>query len=105
MLCQKCHIGPQQTCSIKMKISSNKSIESIGNIKSNEDMLAAHQCDILDGFWTGDSECIVPMTNLGTRLVQLRNGSNNEDVDLITLCNSVWDENLCPTVVTITPTE
>jgi len=46
-------------------------MESVGIITSNEEVLAAHQCDILDGFWIGDSQCYVPVTNWGTRPVQL----------------------------------
>ena len=104
-LCQKCRIGPQQTCSVKVKVSNDEPTESVGIIKN---VLAAHQCDILDGFWTGDSECYVPMTNWETRPVQLEKGSvvgNIEEVDLIASHDSLWDEDPFPSVATISTTE
>ena len=93
------------TCSVKVKVSNDEPTELVGIIKK---VLAAHQCDILDGFCTGDSECYVPMTNWGTRPVQLEKGSvvgNIEEVDLIASHDSLWDEDPFPTIATISPTE
>ena len=93
---QKCQIGPQQTCSVRVKVSNGEPTESVGIITSNEEVLAAHQCDILDGFWTGDSQCYVPVINWGYRKEVLL-------VTLITANDHVWEEEPCPTVATITP--
>jgi len=68
-------------------------------------VLAAHQCDILDGFWTGDSECYIPVTNWGTRPERGSIMGNIEEVDLINADDRVWDKDPCPTVATITPAQ
>jgi len=40
---QKCRIGPQQTCSVRVKVSNDRPTESVGIITPNEEVLATHQ--------------------------------------------------------------
>ena len=61
-------------------------------IVPKEGTLAAQQCDILEGLWTGSSKFYVPITNWGTRPMMLEEGeivAHIEEASLIDMEDDV----------------
>ena len=88
---QQCHkLQYQQFKSVQGLVDATRDYQRMD--PQTKILLAAHQCDTLDGFWMGGSECYVPITNWGTRPVQLEKESvvgDIEEVDLIASHDSV----------------
>ena len=88
-------IGPQWTAVADMTIQTplDNLQSSTGIVVPKEDSLASMNCDFAEGFWVGQTDFKVPVTNWGSLPLTLQQGdiiTHVEEATIVTKDDDVW---------------
>ena len=95
---QNLHLGPQQTRVARVKVSGDKissQNSEIGVVSPSESALSNKAWNFVEGYWTGEQEFNIPITNWGMESIVLEKGSTVGQIDTVSLVeheDPVWEE-------------
>ena len=88
-------VGPQRTTVADVRIQGplENLQNSTGIVVPMEDSLASMNCDLVEGFWMGQTEFKIPVTNWGSVPLMLQQGdliAHVEEAIIVTKDDDVW---------------
>ena len=107
VLSQTLRLGPQQTRVARVELSANDDEDvssQVGVVTPDESVLASDCCDLMEGYWTGESDFNIPVTNWGVEPVVLTKGTVIGVIDTVSVVemdDNVWKDESFGTVAIV----